>query len=67
VGSKGSRNLESNRPESGGADKNERFEKSGVLDRDKEKFASQQAKKEREKPAAQEEEEKTKFSVQADD
>ena len=39
MGGKASNNLQSNRPESGGADKDMRREKSGLLDREKETFA----------------------------
>lgn len=39
MGGKASNNFQSNRPESGGADKDMRLEKSGVLEQDKEKFA----------------------------
>ena len=53
MGSKHSDNLKSNRPESGGANKDERLEKSGVLERDKERFAATEAEKHREKPAEQ--------------
>ena len=41
---KPSNNYQSDRPESGGADKDGIREKNGLLDRDKEKFASDQAK-----------------------
>lgn len=44
------RNLESDRPESGGADRDDRFEKSGVLEREKEEFAARDAEKKRSKP-----------------
>lgn len=43
MGGKASNNFQSNRPESGGADKDMQREKSGLLDREKEKFASEQA------------------------
>lgn len=56
MGSKHSDNMKSNRPESGGADKDERFEKSGMLDRDKERFAAKEAEKAREVPPEQAEE-----------
>jgi hypothetical protein len=39
MGGKASNNFQSNRPESGGADKDMQREQSGLLDRDKEKFA----------------------------
>ena len=43
MGAKPSNNLKSDRPESGGADKDMAREKSGILDLDKEKFAAEQA------------------------
>lgn len=43
MGGKASNNLQSNRPESGGADKDMQREKSGLLDRDKERFAAEEA------------------------
>jgi len=45
MGSKPSNNFQSDRPESGGADKDMLREKSGLIERDKEKFASEQAKR----------------------
>lgn len=54
MGGKGSRNMESNRPESGGANKDEIQEKSGILDREKEKFAEHDAEKQRSRPASEE-------------
>jgi hypothetical protein len=39
MGGKASNNLQSNRPESGGADRDMQREKSGLLERDKERFA----------------------------
>jgi hypothetical protein len=45
MGAKPSNNLQSDRPESGGADKDMAREKSGLLDLDKEKFAAEQQKK----------------------
>jgi hypothetical protein len=51
MGSKPSHAQPSNRPESGGADLDEKREKSGLLDRDKERFAeSEAAKREAGKP-----------------
>ena len=44
---KPSNNLQSDRPESGGADKDMQREKSGLLNRDKAKFASDEAAKHR--------------------
>ena len=41
--------LEADRPESGGADKDMIREKSGLLERDKERFASEQSKRDQEK------------------
>jgi hypothetical protein len=55
MGAKPSNNLKSDRPESGGADKDMAREKSGLLDRDKEKFAVEQQKKLAAEPAAQRE------------
>jgi hypothetical protein len=47
MGSKPSHALPSNRPESGGADKDDQREKSGLLEREKQEFAqSEQAKRE---------------------
>ena len=43
MGGKASNYLQSNRPESGGADKDMQREKSGLLDRDKERFAAEEA------------------------
>lgn len=43
MGGKASNNFQSNRPESGGADKDMQREKSGLLDRDKERFATEEA------------------------
>ena len=43
MGAKASNNYQSNRPESGGADKDMQREKSGLLDRDKERFATEEA------------------------
>ena len=43
MGGKASNNFQSDRPESGGADKDMQREKSGLLDREKEKFAAEQA------------------------
>ena len=51
LGVKPSNNYQSDRPESGGADKDGIREKNGLLDRDKEKFAVDQAKKAEEKEA----------------
>lgn len=42
MGGKASNYLQSDRPESGGADKDMQREKSGLLERDKERFAAEQ-------------------------
>jgi hypothetical protein len=43
-------NLKTDRPESGGADKDMQKEKSGLLDREREKFAEEEAEKRAEAP-----------------
>jgi hypothetical protein len=43
MGSKPSHAIPSNRPESGGADRDDEREKSGLLDRDKQKVAKSEA------------------------
>lgn len=45
MGSKPSNNFQSDRPESGGADRDMEREKSGLLDLDKEKFAIEEHEK----------------------
>jgi hypothetical protein len=45
MGGKASNFLQSDRPESGGADKDMQREKSGLLERDKERFAAEQQKR----------------------
>jgi hypothetical protein len=45
MGSKPSHAMQSNRPESGGADPEEQREKSGLLERDKQAFAKSEAAK----------------------
>ena len=45
MGTKPSNNYQSDRPESGGADRDGEREKSGLLDKDKEKYASDMARK----------------------
>ena len=45
MGSKASNFFQSDRPESGGADKDMQREKSGLLDLDKERFAAEQQKR----------------------
>jgi hypothetical protein len=47
MGMKPSNNYQSNRPESGGADRDNEREKSGLLERDKEKFAADRAAEQR--------------------
>lgn len=54
MGGKASNFLQSDRPESGGADKDMQREKSGLPDRDKERFASEQAERQTEARAASE-------------
>ena len=51
MGTKPSNNFQSDRPESGGADRNGERESNGLLDRDKEKFASDHAKQREETEA----------------
>jgi hypothetical protein len=43
MGVKPSNNYQSDRPESGGADRDSQKEKSGLLDRDRGKFAAEKA------------------------
>jgi hypothetical protein len=50
MGSKASNNYQSNRPESGGADRDELQEKSGLLEREKQEFAASQKAKEEATP-----------------
>ncbi|MEO8334955.1 MAG: hypothetical protein ABI664_08285 [bacterium] len=45
MGGKPSNNFQSDRPESGGADRDMEREKSGILDQEKEKFATEQVEK----------------------
>ena len=47
MGGKASNFFQSDRPESGGADKDMLREKSGLLERDKERFAAEQQKKDK--------------------
>jgi hypothetical protein len=54
MGGKASNNFQSDRPESGGADKDMQREKSGLLDREKEKFAAEQARRDTAARAASE-------------
>lgn len=55
MGGKASINFQSDRPESGGADKDMQREKSGLLDRDKEKFAVEEHEKRAAEASAQRE------------
>jgi hypothetical protein len=64
MGAKASNNFQSDRPESGGADKDMLREKSGLPDRDKEKFAIEQA--ERDASAREASEKKSGFSFNND-
>jgi hypothetical protein len=50
MGGKASNYMQSDRPESGGADKDMQREKSGLLERDKEKFAIEEQEKRAERP-----------------
>lgn len=47
MGTKPSNNFQSDRPESGGADRRDERENSGLLARDKQKFAAEEAEKAR--------------------
>ena len=54
MGGKASNNFQSDRPESGGADRDMLREKSGLPDREKEKFATEQAQRHAEaRPASE--------------
>ncbi|MFL5617945.1 MAG: hypothetical protein ACJ79A_06050 [Gemmatimonadaceae bacterium] len=64
MGGKASNNFQSDRPESGGADKDMLREKSGLTERDKERFAVEQA--EREAAARAESEKKSGYSFNND-
>jgi|GEM_PF-5013345 len=55
MGGKPSNNMQSDRPESGGADKDMQHEKSGLLEREKEKFAEEQVEKRADAPEQQSE------------
>jgi hypothetical protein len=61
--SKPDSNLKSDRPESGGADKDMQREKSGLLGRDKEKFTREEAEKRAEAPEQRINVEHAPFSV----
>ena len=62
MGGTASNYLQSDRPESGGADKDMLREKSGLLDRDKERFAVEQA--ERQASAQDASEKKAGYSIE---
>ena len=62
MGTKPSNNYQSDRPESGGADRDGEREKSGLLDLEKEKFAQDQAEK-RANPPEQTSERHQPFSI----
>jgi hypothetical protein len=53
MGGKASNNFQSDRPESGGADKDMQHEKSGLLEREKEKFAVEEHEKHAAEASAQ--------------
>ncbi len=55
MGGKSSNNFQRDRPESGGADRDDIREKSGILDREKEDFAQRDAERRRAKPAPNDE------------
>jgi hypothetical protein len=50
MGGKPSNNFQSDRPESGGADRDSERENSGLLDREKEKFAEEEVEKRADAP-----------------
>jgi hypothetical protein len=56
MGSKASNFFQSDRPESGGADKDMQREKSGLLDIDKERFAAEQQKRDEQRREEEERE-----------
>lgn len=62
MGAKPSNNMQSDRPESGGANHDMQHEKSGLLDIEKEKFAEEQVEK-RADPPEQHSEQHEPFSV----
>lgn len=67
MGTKPSNNFQSDRPESGGADRSDERENSGLLERDKQKFAAEQAEKGRSsKKRARAEEEGVKAKSEVD-
>lgn len=49
MGTKPSNNFQSDRPESGGADRDGERENNGLLEREKEKFAAEESKKKAER------------------
>ena len=49
MGHKPSNSYQMNRPESGGADRDEQRENSGLLERDKQEFAAQQSERQHER------------------
>jgi hypothetical protein len=51
MGGRESNNMQSDRPESGGADKDNQHENSGLLAREKKKFAEEEVEKHGEAPA----------------
>ena len=58
MGTKPSNNFQRDRPESGGTDRDDERENSGLLEREKEKFGAEQAKKGRSSTKRAREEEK---------
>ena len=50
MGNKPSNNYQSNRPESGGADRKDEREKSGLQEREKQRFAAERAEERKEAP-----------------
>lgn len=67
MGGKASNNFQSDRPESGGADKDMLREKSGLPDRDKERFAVEQAERAAEARDASERKSPSSIEDQPDD
>jgi hypothetical protein len=47
MGNRGSTHFQTDRPESGGADRRDEHENSGLLDREKQKFSTEEAEKAR--------------------
>jgi hypothetical protein len=60
MGSKASNFFQSDRPESGGADKDMQREKSGLLELDKERFAAEQQKRDEQRREQDDEREREK-------